>query len=63
MKLIPSLITLLYLFSFHSIFAQEEVHVTGVVIDKDVNQPLEYATVAFFDKKEKKQPQSLGNCT
>lgn len=54
MKLIPSLITLLYLFSFHSIFAQEEVHVTGVVIDKDVNQPLEYATVAFFDKKENK---------
>lgn len=54
MKLIPYVFTLLFLFSTHSIFAQEEVHVTGLVMDKDVNQPLEYATVAFFSKKDNK---------
>jgi len=31
-----------------------DVTVTGKVIDKDVNLPLEYATVAFFSKKENK---------
>jgi len=30
------------------------VTVTGKVMDKDVNQPLEYATIAFFSKKENK---------
>jgi outer membrane receptor protein involved in Fe transport len=35
-------------------YAQSDVIVTGKVIDKDVNQPLEYATVAFFSKKENK---------
>ncbi|RIA09866.1 outer membrane receptor protein involved in Fe transport [Flavobacteriaceae bacterium MAR_2010_72] len=29
-----------------------DVTITGKVIDKDVNLPLEYATVAFFSKKE-----------
>mgnify|MGYP000049714094 CR=1 FL=1 len=28
--------------------------ITGTVMDKDVNQPLEYATIAFFSKKENK---------
>ncbi|GFZ84540.1 TonB-dependent receptor [Aquaticitalea lipolytica] len=36
------------------IFAQTEVTVTGTVLDKDVNQPLEYATIVFFSKKENK---------
>ncbi|RKE95220.1 TonB-dependent receptor domain-containing protein [Ichthyenterobacterium magnum] len=37
-------------------FAQQnkEAKVTGTVIDKDVNAPLEYATVSFFSKKENK---------
>ncbi len=30
---------------------QKEVKVTGKVIDKDSNEPLEYATVAFFSKR------------
>ena len=37
-----------------SSYAQRDVIITGKVIDKDVNQPLEYATVAFFSKKENK---------
>ncbi|WP_027126911.1 TonB-dependent receptor domain-containing protein [Gelidibacter mesophilus] len=52
MKLIPYAFALLFLFSSNFIAAQEEVHITGVVMDKDVNQPLEYATIAFFSKKE-----------
>jgi len=32
--------------------AQQEVSVTGVVMDNDVNQPLEYATIAFFSKAD-----------
>ncbi|MFC4722000.1 TonB-dependent receptor domain-containing protein [Geojedonia litorea] len=31
-----------------------DITVTGKVIDKDVNLPLEYATVAFFSRKENK---------
>jgi len=54
MKLIPYVFTLLFLFSINLISAQEEVSVTGKVMDKDVNQPLEYATIAFFSKKENK---------
>jgi len=30
---------------------QKEVTITGKVIDKDSNQPLEYATIAFFSKR------------
>jgi len=30
---------------------QKEVKITGKVIDKDSNQPLEYATIAFFSKR------------
>ena len=54
MKLIPYLFTLLLLLSSNLITAQDEVNITGVVMDKDVNQPLEYATIAFFSKKENK---------
>lgn len=32
----------------------KEITITGKVIDKDTNDPLEYATVAFFSKKENK---------
>ena len=32
----------------------KNITVTGKVIDKDTKQPLEYATVAFFSKKENK---------
>lgn len=31
-----------------------DIKVTGKVIDKDVNEPLEYATIAFFSRKENK---------
>ena len=43
--------------SLHSLFAdnenttvRKEVDITGQVIDKDTNEPLEYATIAFIDK-------------
>ena len=32
----------------------KDITITGKVIDKDVNEPLEYATIAFFSKKENK---------
>ncbi|OBX21775.1 outer membrane receptor protein involved in Fe transport [Gelidibacter algens] len=54
MKLIPFLFTLLFLFTSNLVSAQDEVSITGTVMDKDVNQPLEYATIAFFSKKENK---------
>jgi outer membrane receptor protein involved in Fe transport len=31
-----------------------DITITGKVIDKDVNEPLEYATIVFFSKKENK---------
>ena len=34
--------------------ARPEVTITGKVIDLETNQPLEYATVAFFSKQENK---------
>ncbi|WP_066222419.1 outer membrane beta-barrel family protein [Formosa haliotis] len=42
-------LSLLFLISCFSIQAQsgKEVKISGVVIDKDTNEPLEYATVAF----------------
>ena len=52
MKLIPYLFSLFFLLSSNLIIAQDEVSITGVVMDKDVNLPLEYATIAFFSKKE-----------
>ena len=52
MKLIPYVFTLLFLLTSNLISAQDEVSITGVVMDKDVNQPLEYATIAFFSKSE-----------
>lgn len=52
-QLCYTIITLLLL-SFTNVNAQKEITVTGKVIDKDVNQPLEYATVAFFNKQENK---------
>ncbi|TDU39931.1 outer membrane receptor protein involved in Fe transport [Gelidibacter sediminis] len=52
MKLLSYAFTLLFLLTTHVISAQQEVSVTGVVMDQDVNQPLEYATIAFFSKSE-----------
>lgn len=52
MKLIPYVFTLFFILTSNLISAQDEVSVTGVVMDKDVNQPLEYATIAFFSKSE-----------
>lgn len=54
MKFINNLLFTIILFSFATAQAQNEITVTGKVIDKDVNQPLEYATVTFFSKKENK---------
>src|SRR5690606_22596025 len=52
MKLIPYVFTLLFLLTSNILCAQNDVHITGVVMDKEINQPLEYATIAFFSKKE-----------
>lgn len=52
MKLISYAFTLLFLLTSNLVSAQDEVSITGIVMDKDVNQPLEYATIAFFSKKE-----------
>lgn len=52
MKLIPYVFTLLFLLTSNILSAQDDVHITGVVMDKEINQPLEYATIAFFSKKE-----------
>lgn len=38
-------------FSLNS-FAQKEVRITGTILEQETLQPLEYATVAFFSKKE-----------
>ncbi|MEZ4803083.1 MAG: TonB-dependent receptor [Gelidibacter sp.] len=54
MKYILKLAVLLIFSSFVTVQAQNDITITGKVIDKDVNQPLEYATVAFFSKKENK---------
>lgn len=47
---------LFFLFSTFStiVTAQKEVTISGKVIDKETNQPLEYATIAFFNKTENK---------
>ncbi len=50
LKLVLALISI----NFSTAYAQNDITVTGKVIDKDINQPLEYATVAFFSKKENK---------
>ncbi|MEN3324171.1 TonB-dependent receptor [Mariniflexile soesokkakense] len=34
--------------------SDKDITITGKIIDKDTNSPLEYATVAFFSKKENK---------
>ena len=47
-------ISLLSLKSIAQASGQREVTITGKVFDKETNQPLEYATVAFFDKQENK---------
>ena len=48
----PFILTIILSLFTSFIFAQTEVTVTGTVLDKDVNQPLEYATIVFFSKKE-----------
>ena len=50
----PFILTIILSLFTSFIFAQTEVTVTGTVLDKDVNQPLEYATIVFFSKKENK---------
>ncbi|HMC00474.1 MAG TPA: carboxypeptidase-like regulatory domain-containing protein [Flavobacteriaceae bacterium] len=49
---------LITIFCFYSLNAQppaiKEVTISGKVIDKETNQPLEYATIVFFSIKENK---------
>lgn len=52
MKLITYVFISLFLLSSNFIFAQDEISITGTVIDKDINLPLEYATITFFNKSE-----------
>lgn len=54
MKNLITLFILTFVLSTNLAQAQNEVEITGTVIDKDVNAPLEYATIAFFSKKENK---------
>lgn len=53
MKL-TSLLSTLFILLLSNVSIAQDVKVTGKVIDKDVNQPLEYATIAFFSKNENK---------
>ncbi len=53
MKL-TSLLSTLFILLLSNVSIAQDVNVTGKVMDKDVNQPLEYATIAFFSKKENK---------
>lgn len=53
MKL-TNFLNILLLILFSNVAISQEVNVVGKVLDKDVNQPLEYATIAFFSKKENK---------
>ena len=43
---------LFFLFSF-SIVAQQEITISGQVLDNDTKQPLEYATIVFSSPKDK----------
>ena len=51
-------LTILSFFLFGTLYAQrpepKEVVVSGKVLDKDSKEPLEYATVAFFNKRQNK---------
>ncbi|WP_299335294.1 outer membrane beta-barrel family protein [uncultured Psychroserpens sp.] len=53
MNLKPLLLVLLFLCSLFS-YAQNEVTISGIVIDAEDKAPLEYATISFFSKKENK---------
>ncbi|WP_299189109.1 TonB-dependent receptor [uncultured Aquimarina sp.] len=48
------LVLLVVFIGFSSFAQQKEVKVTGKVIDKETNEPLEYATISFFSIKENK---------
>jgi outer membrane receptor protein involved in Fe transport len=52
MKILLKLVLAIIILISTTAHSQKDVTITGKVIDKDVNQPLEYATVAFFSKKE-----------
>jgi outer membrane receptor for ferrienterochelin and colicin len=54
MKNLTALLILAFALNSALSQAQNEVEITGTVFDKDVNLPLEYATIAFFSKKENK---------
>ncbi len=54
MKHINNLFLAIILFSFTTAQAQNDITITGKVIDKDISQPLEYATIAFFSIKDNK---------
>ena len=54
MKYLLNLIVLLFTINISYAQSKKEIKVTGTVMDQDVNLPLEYATVAFFSKKENK---------
>src|SRR5690606_29036263 len=48
------LVSLLWYKSMAQASGQKEVTISGKVIDKETNQHLEYATIAFFNKQENK---------
>ncbi len=61
--MIRTLVTIFSIFIFSNVFAQpksitnppdKKIIVSGKVIDKETQQPLEYATISFFSKKEAK---------
>ena len=54
MRSLISAIVLLLTFNIIAAQAPNKLNITGKVVDKDVNEPLEYATISFFSKKENK---------
>ena len=53
-KFLLVLFCLFTAFSFAQRPERKEVKITGTVIDKETKQPLEYATIAFFSKRQNK---------
>ncbi len=49
-----SLLSLLFILFFSNVSLSQEVKVSGKVVDKDINQPLEYTTITFFSKEQNK---------
>lgn len=43
-----------FFFTLSFLFAQQEVKISGIVLEQETGYPLEYATISFFNIVEKK---------